>query len=214
MTDPFRPDAPTAPPPRPVGQLVFGLVLVVVGVGWLVTALDLFTIPWRGLMAVVLILVGATLAATASAERHSGLVTVGVVLTLLLASISSVEGLSATPLRGGIGERTYTPATTPELTEYRLAIGQLEVDLRNLELPEGETTVVASVTIGQLIVRVPASAAVNVVGKVAAGELDIEGVMYNGVGVDETATDDGYETAPRRLRLEVAVGLGNLEVRR
>ena len=216
MTDPFLPTTvPEAPPDRPIGQLVFGLVLVVIGAGWLVTALDLFTIPWRGVMAAILILVGVTLVLTASGERHGGLIAIGVALTLLLATITSVEGLAATPLRGGIGERTFTPAAVTDVRdEYRLAIGQLEVDLRRVDFPQGETMITASVTIGQLVVSLPDDVALRVEGRITAGELDIAGTAYNGVGVDETYEDDDYTTASRRLVLDVAVGLGNAEVNR
>lgn len=216
MTDPLlHTTSSESPPDRPIGQLVFGLVLVVIGAGWLITALDLFTIPWRGVMAAILILIGVTLVVTASAERHGGLIAIGVILTLLLATITSVEGLAATPLRGGIGERTFTPANVADVRdEYRLAIGQLEVDLRRIDFPLGETTVTASVTIGQLVIDLPDDVALRVEGSVTAGELDIVGTAYNGVGVDETYEDDGYATAARRLILDVAVGLGNAEVNR
>jgi predicted membrane protein len=170
MTDPFLPTTPKPAAERPIGQLVFGVVLVVIGAGWLITALDLFTIPWRGVMAAILILIGVTLVVTASGERPGGLIAIGVTLTLLLATITSVEGLAATPLRCGIGERTFTPATVAELRdEYRLAIGQLEVGLRRVDFPPGETTVTASVTIGQLVVSLPDDVAVKIEGSITAG---------------------------------------------
>ena len=45
--------------------------------------------------------------------------------------------------------------------EYRLAIGDLRVDLRDIDFPEGETVVEASVMIGQLTVNVPPGTALS-----------------------------------------------------
>ena len=218
------PGLPVEEPKRPIGQLVFGAVLVLIGVGWLITALDLFTIPWRGVMAAVLIVIGVTIVASARTRPHRGLVTVGVILTLVLALFSSIEGLSAAPLRGGIGERHYTPVDAGAIEDsYHLAIGELILDMRDVTLPEGETSITATVTIGQLTIHVPADVALRVDGTVTAGELTVTLVAadgsrqdrtIDGVGIDETIEEAGYADAPRRLHLDVAVGLGAAEVKR
>jgi predicted membrane protein len=203
------------PPRRSVGQIVFGSVLVAAGLAWLVAATDLFDLPWRAVFAGALVAVGAAVVASARRERHSGLIVVGAILTVLLTLVSTAEGLLDLPFAGGIGERSYTPQTVTALSsEYRLGIGELVLDLRAVDLPPGETALEASVTIGSLVVILPADVAVRVTGHVTAGEVTMFGTVFSGTGIEETITDSGYAETDVRLRLEASTGLGEVEVRR
>jgi hypothetical protein len=210
--------SPIEPPPhRPpsTAQIVFGILLVAIGGGWLIAALDIVDLPWRAILAGALILIGGALILTSPREHHGGLFAAGIILTVLLALASTVEGALAAPFEGGIGERDELPTSLATLqSEYRLAIGDLRVDLRNVDFPEGETVVEASVMIGQLTVNVPPGTALSVEGEVTAGELNVGFVQFSGTTIDEVVEDDDYASAPRRLRLIVKVGLGNAEVRR
>lgn len=220
MNDPYAsPEETLATEPEPrrrsVGQIVFGFVLVAAGLAWLVAATDLFDLPWRAVFAGALIAVGAAVVASAGRERHSGLIVVGAILTVLLTLVSTTEGFLDLPLAGGIGERNYAPQTVETLSsEYRLGIGELVLDLTELEFAQGETTVEASVTIGSLIVIVPTDVAVSVTGHVTAGEVTVFDSVFGGTGIDETLTDSDYNDAPVQLRLEASAGLGEVEVRR
>ena len=54
---------PADPRPNvPIAQIVTGSILVVVGVGRLLSALDIATVPWRALLAGILIIIGIALA--------------------------------------------------------------------------------------------------------------------------------------------------------
>ena len=56
------------------------------------------------------------------------------VLVLPLAVVSAAD----LDLRGGVGEREYRPSAVAELRpEYRLGMGQIDLDLRDVELPAG-----------------------------------------------------------------------------
>ena len=221
MTDPYAPPedvlspGPPEPPGRSIGQVVFGTVLVAAGLAWLITATDLFDLPWRAVFAVALIAVGAATVASARRERHSGLIVVGAILTVLLTLMSTAEGLLDLPFAGGIGERNFTPQTVATLTsEYRLGIGELVLDLTDVELPPGETAVEASVTIGALIVIVPSDLAIRVTGSVTAGEVTVFDTTFSGTGINETVSTPDYDEAPVRLLLDASTGLGEVEVRR
>jgi len=221
VTDPFSTPGDTTPDAagddrrRPIGQIVFGIVLVGSGLAWLIAATDLFNVPWRAVLAGALIAVGLAVAASARRQRHRGLVVVGVTLTLLLAVVSTSEGLLDLPLSGGIGERNYAPLNVTELSsEYRLGIGEIVVDLGNVELPPGETRVDASVTLGSLVVILPDGVAARVEARATAGEVRIFGTVSSGTSVDETFEDPSYADAERRVLLVAAAGLGEVDVRR
>jgi hypothetical protein len=197
------------------GSVMFGMLLIAAGLTWLLSALDVVDLSWRTIMSGALILVGVALIVGSTQGSHGGLVTTGVILAVVLGLASTAEGVLDVPFSGGIGDSTYTPTTATALdSPYRLAIGDLTVDLSTLELSSGVTEVEASVAIGQLTVRLPADVAVEVTGSVGAGRLVIDRTEYSGTGVDELVTDPGFADADRRLRLRVRVGLGDAEVRR
>lgn len=205
----------TSPKHRSAGQVVFGIVLVGIGLAWLIAATDLFTVPWRAVFAGALIVIGVALAVSAPRERHGGLVVVGVILTVLLALVSTGEGVLDLPLSGGIGERDYRPQSTAMLAdEYRLGIGELIVDLTAVTFPEGDTRIEASVTLGSLTVILPPDIAVHVEGRATAGEVTIFETVFSGTSIDESLEDSGYANATSRLFLDAAAGLGEVKVER
>jgi predicted membrane protein len=209
--------APADPkPPIPVGQIVTGAVLIVVGFGWLLSALDIATIPWRALLAAVLIVVGVALTAAASrGAAPGGLIGTGITLTVILAILSTVSTAFSVPLRGGFGDRNYSPTITSLETEYHLIAGQLELSLANVAFPEGETRIEAGVTFGKLVVDgIPDNVAVAVEVSAAAGQVKVLDSLWEGVGIDEAATEAGFAEATRRLVVEARVAFGQIEVSR
>ena len=80
-------------------------------------------------------------------------------------------------------------------------------------LPAGETHVKATLGIGDLVVRVPPDATVQVEGRASAGEVRLFGQVDDGGGVDEHVTSIGDDPS-RVLVLDARVGLGHLEVER
>ena len=53
-------------------------------------------------------------------------------------------------LDGGIGEREYRPATMSELRDhYEIGIGDIDVDLSDLDLPTGRTDLDIDVGLGE-----------------------------------------------------------------
>src|SRR5439155_842934 len=131
-----------------------------------------------------------------------------------LALVAGALALDDVSLRGGIGDRAERPLSVRDLQkEYRLGIGELDVDLRKLELPPGETTISARVGIGDLVIEVPEDVAVAVTGKVHGGDLEILGRDESGWHVHQRVVGRQFEAAERRLVVDATVGLGDLEVR-
>jgi phage shock protein PspC (stress-responsive transcriptional regulator) len=111
----------------------------------------------------------------------------------------------------GIGDRQYTVTSMQELRDdYRLGIGDLEVDLSALQLPEGETRVDASVDVGDLQVIVPQGVALQVQADAQAGYVNVLGVTDDGRNADVDLTESGDHV----LVLDAHVGAGSVRIER
>jgi cell wall-active antibiotic response 4TMS protein YvqF len=204
------PTEPAAPTRRhPTGQLLLGLLLLVGGVLWFLESLNVLSVPWDALFPAALIVVGVAL--MIPTPGRGGLITLGVILTVITVATSSLDF----PLRGGAGERSVRPTSTVDLREgYDLAFGELTVDLTDLDLPPGTTSIEASVGFGELVVRVPPGVAVQARGSASAGEVRLVDVTHSGVAVDAEFVDDGYAAADARVSLDLSVGFGEIRVDR
>jgi predicted membrane protein len=142
---------------------------------------------------------------------HGGLITLGIVLTVLL----TIGTLVRLPFAGGVGDRTERPPTL-EGHSYELSIGKLTVDLTGAA-PSGtdsaEVRIEARVGIGQLVVIVPESIpCVSTHARAGLGEVNVFGETEGGLG-PEYRTEAVCLAAPL-LSLELSVGAGQVEVRR
>lgn len=223
---PTSPPPPPPPPPQPsgpvssasrklpTGRLLAGGLLVLFGIGWLFEALDVADVPWDVLLPLVLIALGGVVVVNARAGRsQGGLIALGVVLAVVLTVGSAID----VPLTGGVGDRTYRPTTLSELrSDYGLAIGQLDLDLRDLDIPrEGPDTsrvVHVHLGIGQIVVHVPNGTLIAVRAHAELGQVIVFDHSNGGFNVD-----GGF--APRilgnthSLTIDVRVGLGEVQVR-
>jgi phage shock protein PspC (stress-responsive transcriptional regulator) len=135
----------------------------------------------------------------------------GSLVALLLVAVAIFVAVFPVHLNRGVGDRTYAPANVSDLhRSYKLGVGDLKLDLRNIRLPVGETKLTARVDVGGLRVIVPSDAAVRVQGDVGLGYLNLLGAGNDGRNVDDSVT----ETGARVLVLDAHVGVGSLRVSR
>lgn len=221
MSDLPEPPPPPPPPPEPApprlrtGRFLLGLFILAAGVAALLQALDVTAVPWKALLPGALIAVGLGLvvAGTRSDRSQGGLIAVGIVITVLLTAATAVE----IPFEGGVGQRVERPATLAELEdEYRLAVGELTVDLTGLDLLHRTVvaglplkTIRARVGIGQLLVIVPSDEPVRVEARAGVGEVSIFGESDGGLGVRNE-----YFPAEESVTfsLDLSVGIGEVVV--
>lgn len=197
-------------PELSLGQIAFGVLLVLFGAGWLLDATDVWHISWGAALPVALIAVGAVLVLGSATRGHGGLVALGVILTVILAFTTMLN----VPLGGQVGDIVAHPTSIATVqTEYQVALGNQTVDLRDLTIPAGATQVTASTGVGQLTVNVPANVGLRVHFTVGAGSAVMLGKEYSGASIDETFTSSNYGSAAQKLNLELAMGLGTIEVR-
>jgi phage shock protein PspC (stress-responsive transcriptional regulator)/predicted membrane protein len=205
-----EPLAPRAPRPPSLFLPVFGSLVAAVGLLALLSMLGV-DIRWDVALAVAATAVGVLVVAGAILHRRTGgLVVLGVSLAGLALAVSATD----IRLDGPIGDRFYTPAAAEDVNRsYELAIGELDLDLSNTALADGDTTVDANVGIGDLTVVVPRDVAVDVEATASAGSVSLFGRHTSGVDSRLTASRGGLPPdADKLLRIDAHVGLGNVTV--
>lgn len=191
----------------PLGRLVLGGILLLGGALWLLSSLDVIEISLTAVLPVALIVVGLALVIGSRTGRHNGLIVAGAILTVMLVFASSFD----IRLEGGVGQRDFAPTSLAELEpEYRLAMGEMTLDLRGLEPLSSNFRIEASVGMGQLVVRVPEDIAVLVHATAGAGQVVLFGMESN--GLDAKLASPVQLPAGPRLMLELSVGLGQVDV--
>jgi predicted membrane protein len=211
MTAPVPATAARPPAPRSsVNTRVLGGLLLVFGSGWMLKAAGILDIPWSAIVSLVLIALGLALIVTfRSRARTVPLLALGAALTVGL-----TIGTSNIGLRGGFGQRTLTGQAVLAAPVQTLGFGELLLDLRNVDLPEGQTTTIrAHVGFGQLQVRVPNGVELRVDAQAKFGAANVFGssLDVHGQGKDSRSTA-GYDKATTRLRLILSVGGGEIDV--
>jgi phage shock protein PspC (stress-responsive transcriptional regulator) len=143
--------------------------------------------------------------------RRLAIATASIAAVLLILAAVVIAAFDV-HLRRGAGERTYAVTSTSELRrDYRLALGELRIDLRSLTLPLGEAHVDARLGIGELIVTAPDDVALRVHAEAELGEIHLPGKeTVDGHDVEAELNESGV----RVLVLEARVGLGSVRVTR
>lgn len=192
--------------------VVAGALVVAGGLVALMNATGVVHVSLRGFLGGGLLVTGAALLLSIWRGGTRGLVAVGLVLAMALVMTT----LADRPLHGGIGNRAWRPASTSELRrQYRVGIGNMTLDLRDVRLAEGVSHVRASVGIGELRVIAPAGVDVRVTGRAGMGNVELFGEQRDGVSVEQTDTDHAsVGTAAGLLELDLRTGIGDVRVDR
>lgn len=215
-TAPIPPPVPEPPrPPLPLGRLLLGVILVLLGLGWLLELTGAVELDWGIVWPLALIVVGLAIAVAAWEGRsRGGLVVLGIVLTVLLTVGTAAE----VPVGGGVGDRVERPSSLADIPRrYELTVGKLTIELDRLrwsptEVP-GSVKVRAAVGVGQLVVDVGHGfPCVSVRARSGLGEVVVFGERASGI-TPEYRTEAVCLAAPV-LELDLSVGLGQVEVRR
>ena len=209
LTAPAEPPAPR-PPRSPLGRITLSVLSILGGLLLLLDRTGGADVALSSYLALALLVVGGALVLATWWGRSRGLLVVGI----LLAGAAATTALIDVPLGAGIGERTYRPAGVADLRPaYRLAVGDLTLDLREVAPAPGTTEVIdARVGLGRVVVVVPDDARVVVHGRVRAGELDVLGRTDEGTNVRNRIDVPALYEGGGTLDLRVSAGAGEVEV--
>jgi phage shock protein PspC (stress-responsive transcriptional regulator) len=203
---------PPPPPPAPRSRLfllVGSALLLLWGGAALWDVSEVGPVDLQVVLGLSLGVVGAGLVLGAWFGRARALIALGVVLTVAATLVSYVDA----PVRGGVGERRWSPATPAELERsYGLTAGDAVLDLSELRLEEDREVEVRQ-WMGELTVIVPSDLGVDVDARVGLGELTVFDRRETGGGNRLRTTSIGGGEGPM-LRLDIHLGMGELEVRR
>jgi phage shock protein PspC (stress-responsive transcriptional regulator) len=177
------------------------VVLLAVAGGWL-AGTESHLAAW----AVVLLGVALLIGAFTGGARWLVLPAVAFALSVAVVAAAHVD------LNGGVGNRTYRPHTLNEIRGgYRLGAGRLEIDLRGITFPPGDTPLHVRLGMGELVVLVPHGVCVATEARIGGGYLGALELQSGGLDVDWVERPLPPPRTPR-LVLEGNVGLGVLLV--
>lgn len=204
----LRPPQPPRPPREPsyLGRLTLGAVLLTVGVMVAFDVGGLIEPTSRHYFAAPLLIIGVGLGVGAVVGRSRGLIVLGVLLTpfALTGSLLDVS------FDGEFGDIDAAPRTVAELaSSYRLEGGNIQLDLRRLELNGEDVAIDASVGGGEIFVSLPPRYQIEIDGRARLGHIDVLGRRSNGFGVDRIDTRPGDGGT---IRLDLEAGIGKIGV--
>lgn len=152
-------------------------------------------------------------------QRTVAIVIVGAVALLVGAVVAGlvIGGVigAVADKEDGLQVRTEQPASMDELRDsYKLETGTLEINLEDVDLPEGATELRAKVDTGALTVVVPKGVAVKAEAEVGTGSMSILDTTAVGENLKKDYESEDYDQADRRLALDLTVGTGVISVER
>jgi phage shock protein PspC (stress-responsive transcriptional regulator) len=160
------------------------------------------------LAAWAVVAIGAVLVLSAFTRRARWLVAPAVAFALAVAVVAAAH----VDLHGGVGERTYRPHTLSEVRNgYQLGAGRLEIDLREIAFPPGNTRMHVRLGVGELVVLVPHGVCVATTARIGGGYVGALESGSGGLDVDWAERPSPPPHTPR-LVLDGNVGLGTLLV--
>ncbi|MHB8439428.1 MAG: PspC domain-containing protein [Acidimicrobiales bacterium] len=134
---------------------------------------------------------------------------------VVAATVLTVETLSGVPLRGGLGSVQWQPTTSRAVArDYRLAVGNMVVDLRDVRFGPGTTDITATVGIGRVFVELPPGPQVSVTAHSGLGNVAVFGNSSGGFGTQRQLQSAGNGASGSHIVLDAEVGVGQVEVQR
>jgi len=210
-----EPPAPKEHKPQRITWTVLSLLALLAAVGLAASTGDWWNVSATRLLGIGVVTIGVgVVAGQLRSGGARGLIPLGILAALALVPVSAVDGL----LDDGVGEATYRPTSIAELeTTYEHGIGQLVVDLSELDFEGRSDTIDIDLGIGELIVIVSKDTGGQAVLQARAGEVSHFRPNTNSVSFDEGLNVDSgavvFEGENGSLDLNINVGLGTAELR-
>jgi phage shock protein PspC (stress-responsive transcriptional regulator) len=157
-------------------------------------------------MAIIAIVAGFGLIAAGLLGGPRWLILPVVVLIMPLAVVSAAD----IDLRGGVGERAYAPRTVADLRpEYKLGVGQMDIDLRRMDLSDQSAQINVRLGIGEARLRVPSGTCVTTDAQIGVGAADLPKRAGQGFDIN---VDTAAPASRSRLHVNADIGVGHLQI--
>lgn len=196
------------------GAMLWGGILVIGGSLLLLMQLDVDVPlpPLRVGLAVALICVGLLMLVEARRGFHGGLVTLAIVLTVILGAGATSDVNLA--VDGAFGEQRHEVVRAEDLrNDYSHAFGSLTLDLQDLELADGITTLKVNVAFGEATILIPDDLPYRLDGSSFFGSIQTPGFETGGIAGSRTYTSPGYDEATAKLDIGLSAAFGTGRVR-
>jgi phage shock protein PspC (stress-responsive transcriptional regulator) len=193
-------------PAKAIARATLALIATVAALG-AATGVGLIAAIGGGTaVAIIAIVAGFGLIAAGLLGGPRWLILPVVVLIMPLAVVSAAD----IDLRGGVGERKYAPRTVADLRpEYKLGVGQMDLDLRRMDLSDQTAQVNVRLGIGEARLRVPSGTCVTTDAEIGVGAADIP--KRAGQGFD-VVVDTAAPASRSRLHVNADIGVGHLQI--
>ncbi len=183
------------------------LLLVVAAVGFVAVAVG-SAMGGGAAIAGLVIALGVALVISAFLGGRRWLVLPALILAIPL-GFAAAAGFD---VHGGVGDRDYQPTSVAELQRgYKLGIGQMRLDLSQVDLPAGRTPLKLDMGIGSVRMVVPDDVCVASKVRVGAGYARVLDRDSGGLDVDwrQSPAQNG---GVKRLVIDGDVGIGEIQV--
>ncbi len=221
-TFPSSPSSPASPAPGPrrgrfyLTPATISLAAVAGGTMWWLDDATSANVSVQVFLAVILATLAGGLLVGTLIGGGRWLILPALAVTGLVSAAAAIT----VPLTGPAGERTYTPdSVTAVESPYRVKYGELKLDLTRMDFagrdPADPLRIEATVGLGELIVQIPDDVRVIVDADADLGTLDLQDRSDSGYKPERTTVITPPPDRPLRgtISLELAVGVGNLEVK-
>lgn len=186
------------------GALILAVVLIAIGGIALLRSIDVNVPSWRVVLSAILALVGVGLIAQARRGLNGGLVAIGVIVSVILASAGGASIGIDIDTDSAFGDRHEAPRTAAALDdEYSHAFGSFTLDLGELDLatlPLGTTRIEVDTGFGSVEIR--------------HGGLPVRVEASSVFGSSEDFEADDYASADRRILIDLSTAFGSSDVGR
>ncbi len=197
-----------------LGRITVGVALLALGVLAILDTAGAITLTVQMAFAVTLLVVGLGLVVGAWMGRARWLTLPALLLLLPGLVLASVVDELDVPLGAGIGESSAGATGPADVDEvYELGVGELTVNLGELDLSEQDVSTSVRLGIGKAIVVVPDDATVELTWQVTGGRADLFGQHRAGRVVEGSEVFEGDEDSGT-ITLDARVALGELVVER
>jgi phage shock protein PspC (stress-responsive transcriptional regulator) len=162
----------------------------------------------EAVVAGIVITAGVAVLAGAFLRPVRWLILPAVVLALSAGTVSA----AGIDLDGGVAHKQYRPGSIADLGgRYQLGLGDLELDLRDVDLPPGDTPLRIEVGAGEARLIVPQEVCVATRAHIGMGAVTLFGRDNGGVDVDFDQSPSASSGASR-LVVDADIGAGHLDI--